>query len=49
MHLPHVLARLLELDTLAQYLGPDEFRRDVEDYLAFWTALVERTGITAEG
>ena len=49
MHLPATLTRMRELDTVPQYLGPDEFKRDVEDYLAFWTALVERTGITAEG
>ncbi len=49
MHLPVTLTRLRELDTIPQYLGPDAFKADVADYMAFWSGLVERTGITAEG
>jgi len=46
---PQVLQRLAETDTIAQYLGPTEFREDVANYLRFWTALVERTGLRVEG
>lgn len=46
---PAVLQRLAETDTIAQYLGPAEFREDVANYLRFWTALVERTGLRVEG
>jgi tripartite-type tricarboxylate transporter receptor subunit TctC len=49
MEQPATLNRMRELDTIPDYLGPEEFKRDVEDYFAFWMALVERTGITAEG
>ncbi len=46
---PAVLQRLAETDTIAQYLGPAEFREDVANYLRFWTGLVERTGLRVEG
>ena len=48
MHLPATLTRLRELDTIPEYMGPDAFQADVADYMAFWTGLVERTGITAD-
>jgi hypothetical protein len=37
------------MDTIPQYLGPAEFRADIEAYLRFWTGLVERLNLTAEG
>jgi tripartite-type tricarboxylate transporter receptor subunit TctC len=46
---PEVLRRLGEMDTIPQYLGPAEFRADIEAYLRFWSGLVERLGLTAEG
>ena len=46
---PEVLRRLVETDTIAQYLPPAAFRADVEAYLKFWQELVDRLGITAEG
>ena len=46
---PEVLRRLAEMDTIAQYLGPAEFREDVATYMRFWSALVERMGLTVEG
>ena len=46
---PEVLAKLREMDTIAQYLPPAEFREDVASYLRFWSALVERMGLSAEG
>jgi tripartite-type tricarboxylate transporter receptor subunit TctC len=49
MERPEVLRRLAEMDTIAQYLGPAEFKADVASYMAFWSALVERMGLTVEG
>ena len=49
MERPEVLKRLAEMDTIPQYLGPAEFRADIEAYLRFWTGLVERLNLTAEG
>ncbi len=49
MHQPDVLRRLAEMDTIAQYLAPDAFRADIAQYLRFWSGLVERMGLTAEG
>jgi len=46
---PDVLRRLAEMDTIAQYLGPVEFRADVDAYRRFWQGLVDRLGLTAEG
>lgn len=46
---PEVLQRLREMDTIADYLGPEEFGEDVARYLRFWSALVERMGLTVEG
>jgi tripartite-type tricarboxylate transporter receptor subunit TctC len=46
---PELLRRLAEMDTIAQYLGPAEFRADIEAYLRFWSGLVERLNLTAEG
>ncbi len=46
---PEVLRRLAEMDTIAQYLGPAEFREDVATYMGFWSGLVERMGLTVEG
>jgi len=46
---PELLRRLAEMDTIPQYLGPAEFRADIEAYLRFWTGLVERLNLTAEG
>jgi tripartite-type tricarboxylate transporter receptor subunit TctC len=46
---PEVLRRLAETDTIAQYLGPAEFKADVASYMAFWSALVERMGLSVEG
>ncbi len=46
---PEVLARMAEMDTIAQYLPPQAFREDVAGYLAFWQQLVDRLGISAEG
>jgi tripartite-type tricarboxylate transporter receptor subunit TctC len=46
---PEVLQRLAETDTIAQYLGPDEFRQDIARYMAAWSALVDRLGLSVEG
>ncbi|MBY0332763.1 MAG: tripartite tricarboxylate transporter substrate binding protein [Acetobacteraceae bacterium] len=46
---PEVLRRLVETDTIAQYLGPTEFKADVAGYMAFWQALVDRMGLSVEG
>ncbi|TCZ66595.1 Bug family tripartite tricarboxylate transporter substrate binding protein [Roseicella aquatilis] len=46
---PEVLRRMAETDTIAQYLGPAEFKADIEAYLRFWQGLVDRLGLTAEG
>jgi tripartite-type tricarboxylate transporter receptor subunit TctC len=46
---PEVLRRLAEMDTIAQYLGPEAFRADVAGYLRFWSGLVDRIGLSAEG
>jgi tripartite-type tricarboxylate transporter receptor subunit TctC len=46
---PEVLRRLAEMDTIALYLGPAEFRQDVADYMRFWSALVDQIGLSAEG
>lgn len=46
---PEVLRKLAEMDTIAQYLPPAEFKADVASYLAFWQGLVDRIGLTAEG
>ena len=46
---PEVLRKLTEMDTIAQYLGPAEFKADVAGYMAFWQALVDRMGLTVEG
>ncbi len=49
MERPEVLRRLAEMDTIAQYLGPEAFRADVASYMAFWSALVDRMGLSVEG
>ena len=46
---PEVLRRLAEMDTIAQYLPPAEFREDVADYMRFWSGLVDRMGLRVEG
>jgi tripartite-type tricarboxylate transporter receptor subunit TctC len=46
---PEVLRRLAEMDTIAQYLPPAEFREDVADYMRFWSDLVDRMGLRVEG
>ncbi len=46
---PEVLRRLAEMDTIAQYLPPAEFREDVASYMRFWSDLVERMGLRVEG
>jgi tripartite-type tricarboxylate transporter receptor subunit TctC len=46
---PEVLRRLAETDTIAEYLGPEDFRADVLRYQRFWTGLVERMGLAVEG
>lgn len=46
---PEVVSRLREMDTIPQWLGPEEFRADMEQYLRWWTALVERMGLRADG
>jgi tripartite-type tricarboxylate transporter receptor subunit TctC len=46
---PEVQQRLAETDTIAQYLGPAEFKADVASYMAFWQALVDRMGLSVEG
>ncbi|MCO6417522.1 tripartite tricarboxylate transporter substrate binding protein [Siccirubricoccus sp. KC 17139] len=46
---PEVLQRLREMDTIAQYLPPDAFREDVASYMRFWSALVDRMGLSVEG
>ena len=46
---PELLRHLAEMDTIQHYLGPAEFRADIEAYLRFWTGLVERLNLTAEG
>lgn len=49
MQRPDVLRRLAEMDTIPQYLGPAEFRADIEQYQRFWQGLVDRLGLTVEG
>ncbi|MDO9707351.1 Bug family tripartite tricarboxylate transporter substrate binding protein [Paracraurococcus lichenis] len=49
MQRPEVLRRMAETDTIAQYLGPEEFRADIAAYQAFWQGLVDRLGLTVEG
>jgi len=46
---PEVLSRMAEMDTIAGYMPPQQFREDVASYLAFWQQLVDRLGISAEG
>jgi len=46
---PEVLSRMAEMDTIAEYMPPQQFREDVASYLAFWQQLVDRLGISAEG
>jgi tripartite-type tricarboxylate transporter receptor subunit TctC len=46
---PEVLRRLAEMDTIPQYLGPEEFRADIATYQRFWQGLVDRLGLTVEG
>jgi tripartite-type tricarboxylate transporter receptor subunit TctC len=46
---PDVRQRLTEMDTIPQYLGPAEFRADIENYLRFWQSLVDRLGLSVEG
>ncbi|MCW8085887.1 tripartite tricarboxylate transporter substrate binding protein [Sabulicella glaciei] len=46
---PEVVNRLREMDTIPQWLGPEEFRADMEQYLRWWTALVDRMGLRADG
>ena len=46
---PEVLRRLAEMDTIAQYLPPAEFREDVASYMRFWSDLVDRMGLRVEG
>jgi tripartite-type tricarboxylate transporter receptor subunit TctC len=46
---PEVLKRLAEMDTIADYMGPEEFRQDIAQYMRFWSALVDRMGLSAEG
>lgn len=46
---PAVLARLAELDTIAAYLPPAAYRSELAEYMGFWSALVERIGLTVEG
>jgi tripartite-type tricarboxylate transporter receptor subunit TctC len=46
---PEVLRRLAEMDTIALYLGPAEFKEDVASYMRFWSALVDQIGLSAEG
>jgi tripartite-type tricarboxylate transporter receptor subunit TctC len=45
---PEVLRRLAEMDTIALYLGPAEFREDVARYMRFWSALVDQIGLSAD-
>ena len=49
MERPEVLKRLAEMDTIPLYLPPAEFREDVASYLRFWSALVDRMGLSVEG
>jgi tripartite-type tricarboxylate transporter receptor subunit TctC len=49
MERPEVLLRLAEMDTIAQYLPPAAFREDVANYMRFWSGLVDRRGLSAEG
>lgn len=46
---PEVLRKLAEMDTIAQYLPPAEFKADVTGYMAFWQGLVDRMGLSVEG
>jgi tripartite-type tricarboxylate transporter receptor subunit TctC len=46
---PEVLQRMAEIDTIPLYLPPAAFKADVAAYLAFWSGLVERIGLSVEG
>ncbi len=46
---PDVLRRLAELDTIAAWLGPEDFRTDIATYMRFWSELVTRMNLSAEG
>ncbi len=49
METPAILARLAELDTIPQYLGPDAFREDIARSLRDWTALVTELNLSVQG
>ena len=46
---PEVLQRMAEIDTIPLYLPPAAFKADVAAYLAFWSGLVDRIGLSVEG
>jgi tripartite-type tricarboxylate transporter receptor subunit TctC len=49
METPAVLARLAEIDTIPQYLGPDAFRDDIARALRDWTVLATELNLSVQG
>lgn len=49
METPAVLARLNEIDTIPQYLGPDAFREDIARALRDWTVLATELNLQVSG
>jgi tripartite-type tricarboxylate transporter receptor subunit TctC len=49
METPAVLARLNEIDTIPQYLGPEAFREDIVRALRDWTALATELNLQVSG
>jgi tripartite-type tricarboxylate transporter receptor subunit TctC len=49
MESPAVLARLNEIDTIPQYLGPAEFREDIARALRDWTVLATELNLSVQG
>lgn len=49
METPAVLARLTEIDTIPQYLGPEAFREDIARALRDWTVLATELNLQVSG
>jgi tripartite-type tricarboxylate transporter receptor subunit TctC len=49
METPAVLARLNEIDTIPQYLGPAAFREDIARALRDWTVLATELNLSVQG
>ena len=46
---PALLRRMAEIDTIAGYMGPAEFRAGIARWQAQWQALVDEIGLQPEG